>query len=240
MRLDKLLAHCGFGTRKDVKQIIKKGHVHVDDKAIRNSNMKVNVTEQVVTVFGDVIHYQEYVYLMLHKPAGYITATEDMMHNTVMDFIPEAYLHYQVSPVGRLDKDTEGLLLLTNDGQANHVLTSPRKAVPKTYYALINGRPSENHISEFKKGVVLDDGYKTETADLHIITADDRSEILLTITEGKFHQVKRMFQAIDMEVTYLKRLTMGELVLDDDLALGDIRELTREEIKSINDLKGSQ
>ena len=239
MRLDKLLAHCGFGTRKDVKQIIKKGHVHVDDKAVRSSNMKVNVNEQVVTVFGDVIHYQEYIYLMLHKPAGYITATEDMMHDTVMDFIPEAYLHYDISPVGRLDKDTEGLLLLTNDGQANHVLTSPKRAVPKTYYALIDGTPTENHITVFKNGVVLDDGYKTDAADLHIIRAADRSEILLTITEGKFHQVKRMFQAIGMEVTYLKRLTMGELVLDDDLSLGDVRELRAEEINSINELKGN-
>jgi len=239
LRLDKLLAHCGFGTRKDVKQIIKKGHVHVDDKAVRSSNMKVNVNEQVVTVFGDVIHYQEYIYLMLHKPAGYITATEDMMHDTVMDFIPEAYLHYDISPVGRLDKDTEGLLLLTNDGQANHVLTSPKRAVPKTYYALIDGTPTENHITVFKNGVVLDDGYKTDAADLHIIRAADRSEILLTITEGKFHQVKRMFQAIGMEVTYLKRLTMGELVLDDDLSLGDVRELRAEEINSINELKGN-
>lgn len=237
MRLDKLLAHTGFGTRKEVKELIRKGNVSVDDKVVRSSNAIINPDKETVTVFGEVIIYREFEYLLLHKPAGYITATEDAYHQTVLSLVPEEYSHIALSPVGRLDKDTEGLLLLTNDGKANHALTSPKKNVPKTYFAEINGTPSDEHIQLFKEGVTLDDGYETKAATLQILHSSDVSEILLTITEGKFHQVKRMFRAIGMEVIYLKRLTMGELVLDEILPIGAVRELTAKELAYIKQMK---
>lgn len=237
MRLDKLLAHTGFGTRKEVKELIRKGNVSVDDKVVRSSNITVHPDKQRITVFGEVIVYKEFEYLLLHKPAGYITATEDAYHQTVLALVPEVYSHIAFSPVGRLDKDTEGLLLLTNDGKANHALTSPKRNVPKTYFAEIDGNPSDEHIQLFKEGVILDDGYETKAARLEILESGEVSEILLTITEGKFHQVKRMFQAIGMEVIYLKRLTMGELVLDETLPIGDVRELTEKELDYIKQMK---
>lgn len=237
LRLDKLLAHTGFGTRKEVKELIRKGNVTVDDKIIRSSNATIDPNKQIVTVFGEEIFYQKFVYIMLHKPAGFITATEDVYHDTVLSLIPEAFAHFDLSPVGRLDKDTEGLLILTNDGKANHVLTSPKKNIPKTYFAKINGTPTEEHIDVFKQGVTLDDGYETKEATLEILSADTMSEIKLTITEGKFHQVKRMFRAIGMEVLYLKRLTMGDITLDPDLPIGKTRELTMEELQYIERVK---
>lgn len=237
LRLDKLLAHTGFGTRKEVKELIRKGNVTVDDKIIRSSNATIDPNKQIVTVFGEEIFYQKFVYIMLHKPAGFITATEDVYHDTVLSLIPEAFAHFDLSPVGRLDKDTEGLLILTNDGKANHVLTSPKRNIPKTYFAKINGTPTEEHIDAFKQGVTLDDGYETKEATLEILSADTMSEIKLTITEGKFHQVKRMFRAIGMEVLYLKRLTMGDITLDPDLPIGKTRELTMEELQYIERVK---
>ena len=237
MRLDKLLAHTGFGTRKEVKELIKKRLVTVDNKVITKSNLHVNPDEQVIEVNKQNVHYQKYVYIMLHKPPNYLSATVDPYDQTVLDLIPHEYQHYDLSPVGRLDKDTEGLLLLTNDGQLNHALTSPNREIYKTYFAKVNGKVSDNHIEQFREGIILDDGYKTKKAYLEIVKSDAISEIKLAICEGKFHQVKRMFRAINMEVLYLKRLRIGELQLDKDLPIGKCRQLTEGELAYVLSMK---
>lgn len=237
MRLDKLLAHTGFGSRKDVKELVKKRCVTVDNKVITKSNVHVNPDEQLITVNNEKIHYQKYIYIMLHKPPGYLSATVDRYEKTVLDLIPDEYSHYDLSPVGRLDKDTEGLLVLTNDGQLNHALTSPKRDVFKTYFAKIDGKVTKAHIDQFKKGIVLDDGYETKKAYLEIEKSGPISEIQLSISEGKFHQVKRMFQAIGTEVVYLKRLSIGDLQLDENLSIGKMRLLEDEEIKYLLSMK---
>lgn len=237
MRLDKMLAHAGFGSRRDVKELVKKKLVTVDNKVIRNSSIKVNLDKQIVRVQDELVVYKEFIYLMLHKPQGYISATFDHHDKTVIDLVPAAYQHFKVFPVGRLDKDTEGLLLLTNDGKLNHALTSPKRDVFKRYFAKVTGRVEEKHMEEFKQGVTLDDGYKTKPAELRIIKSDAVSEIELSISEGKFHQVKRMFEAIGMKVIYLKRISMEKLLLDDSLKKGEIRELTEAELSYVLSFK---
>ena len=172
---------------------------------------------------------------MLNKPDGYISATYDKFDPIVLDLIDSSYLVFEPFPVGRLDKDTEGLLVLTNDGQLAHRVLSPKKHVPKTYYAKIQGVVTQEDIVAFEKGVTLDDGYETMPSQLKILKSDDISEIELTIHEGKFHQVKRMFESVDKKVIYLKRLSMGKLQLDETLALGEYRELTEEEVKLIEE-----
>lgn len=173
---------------------------------------------------------------MLNKPKGVITATEDRRLRTVLDLIDEEYLRFIPSPVGRLDKDTEGLLLLTNDGMLNHNLTSPRKHVDKEYYAEILGKVGIKDIEAFNEGVVLDDGYKTMPAELKILEAAPVSKVIVKIKEGKFHQVKRMFEAVDKKVIYLKRLSMGNLKLDEGLRPGEYRELTNQEVEDLKSL----
>lgn len=237
MRLDKLLAHTGYGTRKDVKELLKKKQVKVDGVIAKKGNAHINPDVQTVQVGQEIIQYEKYVYLLLHKPPNYVSATRDDRDKTVIDLVPSEYQHYDLAPVGRLDKDTEGLVLLTNDGLLNHRLTSPKHEVFKTYYAKIRGRVEPKHTTTFQEGVILDDGYKTKRANLEIIKSDDISEITISISEGKFHQVKRMFRAINMEVTYLKRLSIGELKLDSSLSLGKTRRLNEEEMNYIMVLK---
>jgi len=230
VRVDKLLANMGFGSRKDVKQHIRKGRVAVNDAKVKNGKHAVNVEKDIVTFNGEVVHYQEFIYLMMHKPAGCISATFDHYEQTVVDLLEEDYQLFEPFPIGRLDKDTEGLLILSNDGQLAHRLTSPKHAVEKVYYAHIRGKVDEEDIEKMSAGVILDDGYVTRPAKLSIIKSDDISEIELTITEGKFHQVKRMFMSLNKEVIYLKRIRMGNLMLDPSLPLGETRELTEEEV----------
>lgn len=237
MRIDKLLAHVGFGSRKDVKELLKKRCVTVDNKVITKSNIHVNPDEQIITVNDEIVTYQKYVYIMLHKPQNYLSATKDRHDKTVLDLVVDEYKHYDLFPVGRLDKDTEGLILLTNDGELNHRLTSPKQEVFKTYFAKVRGEVTKKHISQFKEGVVLDDGYKTKEANLEIIKSDQISEIKLSISEGKYHQVKRMFQAIGMEVVYLKRLSIGQIWLDETLPLGKMRVLNGEELAYVATMK---
>lgn len=239
MRLDKLLAHTGFGTRKEVKKIIKDGYIEVNEKFVKNPGTKVDPEVDDVRVGGERIYYQEYVYFMLNKPAGVISATEDFIHETVLDLLEPADSVQDPHPVGRLDIDTEGLLIITNDGQLTHQLTSPRKEVDKEYYALIEGIVTEEDIQTFEEGIILiedDEEFKTMPAKLEILSVDEENnetEIHVTIHEGKFHQVKRMFHAVDKEVTYLKRIRMKNLVLDETLQLGDYRPLTEEELEQL-------
>lgn len=233
MRIDQFLAHSGYGSRKDVKLLLKAKLVSVNDKTVTKANKHIDPNNDIITVEGIEVLYEKYVYLMLNKPDGYLSATRDVSAPTILDLVEPAYWHYDLSPVGRLDKDTEGLILLTNDGKLNHFLTSPKQEIYKTYYAKIDGLVEENHKDMFLKGVSLDDGYVTKKAFLNIIKSDTFSEIELSICEGKFHQVKRMFEAIDMEVVYLKRLSIGPLMLDNSLELGEMRELTDEEIEDL-------
>lgn len=230
MRLDKLLAHCGFGTRKEVKDYIKKGYVLVNNKVVKVDKTQVNPQEDVIEVDGEIIHYEEYIYYMLNKPQGYVSATEDNLHPTVVELIDDYYRN-DLFPVGRLDIDTEGLLILTNDGQLAHQLLSPKKHCPKIYYARIDGEVNNVDVEHFRDGVVIDDDYLCKSAKLEILNVHQgKSEITVEIYEGKFHQVKKMFEAVGKKVEYLKRIQMKNLKLDENLNLGEYRRLTDEEI----------
>ncbi|QKE75226.1 rRNA pseudouridine synthase [Arthrobacter citreus] len=240
MRIDKILSNMGYGSRKEVKSLLKQGVVKVGDNIVKSPKEHVDIEQQVVTVNGEVVEYKKFVYLMMNKPPGVISATEDSEHETVIGLLEYEDIIFEPFPVGRLDKDTEGLLLITNDGHLAHQLLSPKKHVPKKYYATIDGIVTEDDIKAFEKGVTLEDGYLTKPGYLTILKSGAESEIELVIMEGKFHQVKRMFEAVGKTVTYLKRLEMGPLKLDEDLELGEYRELTDEEIdmlKSVNEEK---
>ena len=234
-RIDKVLSNLGYGSRSELKKICKNGLVKVNGKVINNPGVQVDVENDEIIFDGEKVTYKEFIYLMLNKPDGYISATFDKRDPIVLDLIDKEDLVFEPFPVGRLDKDTEGLLVLTNDGQLAHRVLSPKKHVPKTYYAKIEGVVTEDDIKAFAKGVTLDDGYETMPAELVILKSDEISEIELTIHEGKFLQVKRMFESVDKKVIYLKRLSMGKLQLDKNLALGEYRELTDEEIKMIEE-----
>ncbi|UBH12568.1 pseudouridine synthase [Macrococcus armenti] len=232
MRLDKFLSNHGYGSRKEVKLLVKHGGVSVNDKTIKKADIKIDPERDHIAVRGEKVDYEPFVYIMLHKPSGYISSTKDYKDQTVLQLI-EGFDHYDLHPVGRLDKDTEGLLLLTNDGQFSHDVLSPKKHVDKTYYAHVEGVVTEETVKAFKAGVTLDDGYETMPATLEIIKSDTVSEITLVIQEGKFHQVKRMFQSVGMTVIYLKRIKMGSLTLDENLALGEYRKLSQHEINLV-------
>lgn len=231
MRIDKMLANLGYGSRKEVKQLLKSGAVMIDDIVVKDAKQQVDPTIQTVTLNGEVIEYKEYIYLLMNKPPGVLSATEDNVDETVIDLLEIEDQVYEPFPVGRLDKDTEGLLLITNDGQLAHRLLSPKKHVPKTYFAVIDREVTDEDVRAFSEGVVLDDGYKTKPGKLKILKSGTHSDVELTITEGKFHQVKRMFEAVGKRVIYLQRISMGPLVLDETLEPGEYRELTDEEIE---------
>ncbi|QRO86383.1 pseudouridine synthase [Mammaliicoccus vitulinus] len=232
MRLDKFLANSGIGTRKEVKKFLKKNLVKVNDVIAKKPEMHINPEEDIIT-FDDIpIEYEPVVYLMMNKPAGYVSATEDDEHETVIDIVPE-YMHLDLFPVGRLDKDTEGLLLLTNDGKFSHQLMSPKHRVPKRYYAEVDGHINEDAIKKFEKGIDLGD-FTSSPSELEIIESGESFKAIVTIYEGKFHQVKRMFHSIDCEVTYLKRLQIASLELDEQLELGEYRHLMEEDFKLLN------
>ncbi|MRX73966.1 pseudouridine synthase [Bacillus lacus] len=230
MRIDKLLSNTGFGSRKEVKQLLKSGAVRIDDTSVKDAKTHVDPENQHITVNGETVVYREFIYLMMNKPPGYLSATEDNHQETVVDLLEHEDAIMEPFPVGRLDKDTEGFLLLTNDGQLSHQLLSPKKHVPKKYFAHVKGEVTEEDGQAFKEGVTLDDGYVTKPAALEIISAGEISHIYVTITEGKYHQVKRMFESVGKKVIFLKRVSMGPLELDEDLQKGEYRELTEEEI----------
>lgn len=233
MRIDKLLAHSGLGTRKEVKKLLKTKIVAVNEEVVTNPKTHIDPEVDTITVGGKEIVYQEFVYFMLNKPQGVISATEDMMHETVLDLLELQDSLQEPHPVGRLDIDTEGLLILTNDGQLTHQLLSPKRKVDKVYFAEVAGIMTEEDVTAFSEGVTLEDDYEALPAELKIIEADEDAEtsvVEITVHEGKFHQVKRMVQSVGKEVTYLKRLSMGPLGLDPTLELGSYRELTKDEI----------
>ena len=234
MRMDKFLSQTLNITRTESKKMLKQGRISKNEVVCKDGAEKVDPQSDVVYLDGTQIQYEQFHYLMLHKPAGCVTATEDTHAKTVMDYIP-AERRRNLSPVGRLDKDTEGLLLLTDDGALNHRLLAPGKHVPKTYYAKIDGIVTEREVTLFAEGLKIGEKKPTAPAILEILHSAEQSEICVSITEGKFHQIKRMFHAVGMEVLYLKRLSMGTLHLDETLAPGAWRELTENEIQQLKE-----
>ena len=235
-RLDKVLSNLGYGSRKEIMQAIRKGLIEVNGELVKDNGMQVDPEADKIVVNGEEIFYRKYIYLMMNKPDGVVSATVDNRDETVIDLLEVEHQVFNPFPVGRLDKDTVGLLLLTNDGELNHRLISPKWKVDKIYYAKIDKKVTEEDIKKFKNGITLDDGYVCKEAKLEILEAtEDGSEVMITIQEGKYHQVKRMFEAVGKTVVYLKRVEFGTLKLDEDLEEGEYRELTEEEI---NILKG--
>jgi len=237
LRLDKYLADMGIGTRSELKVWIRNGRIKINGVICNKPETKVSLDSDVICYDEVKINYVDYVYYMLHKPTGVVSATMDNVNKTVLDLIEDKQ-GKDLFPVGRLDKDTEGLLLITNDGDLAHQLLSPKKHVDKVYYAKVTGKVTEEDQIAFATGIDIGEDDLTLPAKLTILKTDEEeSEIELTIQEGKFHQVKRMFEAVEKEVIYLKRMSMGSLVLDPSLELGEYRDLTEDEVA---DLKGNK
>ena len=224
IRLDKMLAHMGYGSRKDVKELIRKGYVSVDGEIVKSDDLKVDESNEVV-IFDNVVNYDEFVYIMLNKPDGYISATFDNNYPVVLDLI-YGYESRNLFPVGRLDIDTYGLLILTNDGKLAHKLLSPKGHVSKKYYLKYEGTYKDTFKDIFKSGIKIDD-YITKPA---IYEDLGNNEAYITIYEGKYHQVKRMMEYVGCKVTYLERIEFGDIKLDSNLKRGEFRLLTNEEI----------
>ena len=234
MRLDKFISATTTLSRAEAKKIIKKG-ILINDILVKSPDYKIDEINDQVIVNGNRLFYQKYVYIMMNKPQNVISATEDAIDKTVVDLLEGKDRIYKVFPVGRLDKDTEGLMLLTNDGELAHKLISPKKDVEKKYYVEVSGELKEEHLELVKDGLVIDEGYKCKRARLEILESSKVKSIAnIYITEGKFHQVKRMMKALGTTVTYLKRLSIGTLELDKTLKLGEYRYLTDKEIKNLN------
>ena len=230
-RLDKIISATGKKSRREVREMVRQGRVLVDGKPAPAADMKVDPQTAVILLDGEPLGYEKFTYVMLHKPAGVLTATEDRRQETVLDLLPPELRRRALSPVGRLDKDTEGLLLLTNDGQLAHRLLSPKSHVDKVYYARVDGALEPGDIAAFAAGMTLGDGLECLPAGLEILSP---TEALVTLREGKFHQVKRMLAARGKPVLYLKRLSMWRLRLDPALAPGAWRMLTEEERSALN------
>ena len=233
MRLDKFLAEVGLGSRKEVKQLIKKGQISVNQKIEKSDKKQIDPEKDQVDYQGEILHYQEFYYYLLHKPAGVVSATEDKHDQTVMDIFSPSDYRSDLFPVGRLDKNTEGLLLITNDGKLAHDLLSPKKHVEKEYFAEVQGVMTAEDQQRFVDGFLLD-GERTLPAELLIDeVTENKSMVRIILHEGKFHQVKRMVKACGKEVTYLKRIRMGKLLLTKELVKGAYRSLTEDELKGL-------
>ena len=233
MRLDKFISTTTTLSRAEAKKIIKKG-ILINDILIKSPDYKVDEFNDQVIVNGNRLVYQKYVYIMMNKPKNTVSATEDAIERTVVDILRDEDRIYKVFPVGRLDKDTEGLMLLTNDGELAHKLISPKKDVEKKYYVEVSGELKNEHLQIVKEGLTLEDGYRCKPARLEILdSSEGNSTANIFITEGKFHQVKRMMKSLGTTVTYLKRLSIGSLKLDENLKLGEYRYLTDDELNKL-------
>lgn len=231
LRIDKMLSNMGLGSRKQIKQDARNGYIKINDITEKDSSRIIDAGKDIVNYKGQTVKYVQYIYLMMNKPGGFVSATEDNYDRTVLDLLDNEDKVYSPFSVGRLDKDTEGLLLLTNDGQLAHNLLSPKNHVDKTYYAEVEEELTEEDVKAFEDGIILtNENYKTLPAKLEIIESGYPSTCYVTIKEGKFHQVKRMFNAIKNEVIYLKRISMGPIKLDENLSLGEYRHLTTNEL----------
>ncbi|MBV1818698.1 16S rRNA pseudouridine(516) synthase [Bacteroidales bacterium MSK.15.36] len=224
----------GYGSRKEVKKLIKNNLVEVNGEKIKDPSINIDPEKDKIMVGDEIVNYRKFIYIMMNKPEGVVSATFDNYDETVIDLLEEEYQVFNPFPVGRLDKDTVGLLLITNDGELNHKLISPKWKVDKVYYAEINKEVKDEDVEAFKNGIVLSDGYKCMPGKLEIIKSDENgAEVYVTIQEGKFHQVKRMFESLDKKVVYLKRVKFGNISLDENLEEGEYRELTEEELENI-------
>lgn len=233
MRLDKFISTTTTLSRAEAKKVIKKG-ILINDKLIKTPDYKIDEFKDQVIVNGNRLVYQKYVYIMMNKPKDTVSATEDAIERTVVDILRDEDRIYKVFPVGRLDKDTEGLMLLTNDGELAHKLISPKKDVEKKYYVEVSGELKNEYLKIIKEGVILEDGYRCKPARLEILdSSEGNSKANIFITEGKFHQVKRMMKSLGATVTYLKRLSIGSLKLDENLKLGEYRYLTDDELNKL-------
>ena len=235
MRLDKFLVACAVGSRTEVKNFLKSGRVTVNGKKEKSAKLQINEGTDEIHFDGQKLDYEEFVYYMMNKPQGVISATEDPKHKTVLDLMDDYARAKEVFPVGRLDIDTHGLLLLTNDGKLAHALLSPKRHVDKTYLAQVKGIMTDEDIETFAQGIPLKD-FTCQPAKLELVSIDtekDQSLVRVTIAEGKFHQVKRMVAYCGKEVVDLQRLTMGTLTLDEDLKRGEWRRLSKEELEGL-------
>ena len=232
-RLDKVIASTGKWSRREVKNLVRQGKVLVDGLAARTPEDKVDPETAAIEVNGELLSYRKYTWVMLNKPVGYLSATEDGRGPTVLDLLPPELQKQSLFPVGRLDKDTEGLLLLTNEGGLAHDLLSPRKHVEKEYYVRVEGRLTEEDCRAFQVGMVLGDGTVCQSAGLEILSAGEESEAHVILREGKFHQIKRMLGCLGKPVQYLERVRMGNLTLDRNLRRGEYRLLTAEEVENL-------
>ena len=232
-RLDKIIASTGRWSRREVKDLIRHGLVWVDGRPARSAEEKADPETMEITVKGEPIAYRRYTWIMLNKPAGYLSATEDGKGATVLDLLPQELQRRELFPVGRLDKDTEGLLFLTNEGGLAHDLLSPKRHVDKVYYARVEGCLTEEDCRAFAAGITLPDGLQCQSAKLEILSAGASSEAHVTLREGKFHQVKRMLGFLGKPVTYLERVEMGGLPLDLSLSRGEYRFLTPDEVEHL-------
>lgn len=229
-RLDKYLSMSLNVTRQKAKELIKKKQISIDNIIAKKPEEKIDTEKQKITFQGNDVQYEPFAYYMLHKPADVVSATKDNLHQTVLDLIDDE-VHTDLFPVGRLDIDTEGLLIITNDGQLGHDLTSPAKHIDKTYYVEVDGPLEEHHTNKFQEGFDIGDEKPTKSATLEIISSDTKkSTCYVTISEGRYHQIKRMFLHFNLKVTYLKRIRMGTLRLDETLELGQYRKLTEDEL----------
>ena len=235
MRLDKFLVACAVGSRTEVKNLLKAGRVTVNGKKEKSAKLQIDEERDEIRFDGQKLEYEEFVYYMMNKPQGVISATEDPKHRTVLDLLDDLARSKEVFPVGRLDIDTHGLLLLTNDGQLAHALLSPKRHVDKTYLAQVKGIMTQEDVEKFAQGIPLKD-FTCQPAKLELVALDrekNQSLVRVTIVEGKFHQVKRMVAYCGKEVVDLQRLTMGTLVLDENLQRGEWRRLTKEELENL-------
>ena len=226
MRIDKYISGCGYASRKDVKKLIKQGLVFIDGEVCKKPEEQTD-EDSIVEVDGERLIYREFVFLMLNKPQGCVSAVYDKKYPVVTEFVPEEYAHFEVYPVGRLDIDTEGLLILTNDGQFAHEMTSPKKDVYKRYFAVLDKPMEEKDVEIFAGGMEFKE-FTAKSAKLEI--TENPNEVYIEIAEGKFHQVKRMCERVGKTVTYLKRVAIGNLKLDKSLEKGEVRELTKDEL----------
>ena len=230
MRLDRFLANLAYGSRSEVKQMIRAGQIAVNALVVRDDAFQIDPCEDLISCRGETVRFREHLYLVMNKPGGIITATEDRSARTVLDLIDPKYRTKGIYPVGRLDKDTEGLLILTNDGALGHRLLAPKNHIPKQYFARLDAPVEDGDVRAFGEGIRLEEDFTTLPAELEVCDADP-CEAMVTIHEGKFHQVKRMFEARGKKVVYLKRIVMGALRLDPALQPGEWRELTDAELR---------
>ena len=239
MRLDKFLSNFGFGSRKEVKSLIKQGLVYVNDKPVKNPSLKINPEVDIIKVDNEPVFYQKEFYFMLNKPGGYISATKDESYPTVLDFFINEPAYKKLFPVGRLDIDTEGLLIITTDGTLAHRLSHPKWNIEKEYFAIVNGNVNNIDFSKFEKeGIFLKkDKYQTKPFKVKVLkTNQEKSEVSITVKEGKYHIVKKIMLELGHPVLYLKRIRVGNLRLDETLNTGEYRHLTEEEIKNLKSL----